>query len=340
VVTVPKLARISIAYSAAFLVAIGLSGCGAASGEVVARVGTVVITKGVFDHWRQIVASMSPTRRFAATGQTLARALIDGGSAKQRTLAFLIFSARTIGEAADDDIEATDAEVKSALARYRYERVYGTGTALSRDAALQVVLSDKAETRSDRSWIVKVSLLATKVAQRQLREAEGKVTRAQLARYYARRKKHFVTPERRTVAVIETVRRAKIEQAKREIESGQSLLRVVKRRNDEPAVGGLKRDLSRRSLRHGYERDFFDAEPGVLVGPLKAEIYFLFEVIAVIPARQQTLREVQAGIRRRLIAGPDRQILTNSLREADQAWRSRTRCSAAYVVKQCGTLLM
>jgi len=65
-------------------------------------------------------------------------------------------------------------------------------------------------------------------------------------------------------------------------------------RDDEPEVGGMKSNLTRRNLLHTYEQNYFRAKPHVLVGPLKSEIYYLFEVTAVKPPRQQTLREVEA----------------------------------------------
>lgn len=147
-----------------------------------------------------------------------------------------------------------------------------------------------------------------------------------------------MVPERRNVEVNETFRKAKIDKAKQEIDAGQDLVSVVKRRNDEPDVGGSKFGLVRHSLPHGYEDNYFKAKPHVLVGPLKDEIYYLFEVTAIVPARQQTLGEVLATIRQRLIVGAHRYVFTNLVRALNEKWKRKTRCRAAYMVNQCGTL--
>jgi len=330
-----KLARVVVSCSAVLLSIIGISSCGGGSDEIVARVGRAAITKPEFEHWLSVGAATGATRLYSPATQASARDPRSYATQKQQTLSFLISSTRTIGEAAEKGIDVSDTQAKAALDRLRYERIYGTTTPLPKEAELQSLLSGKGETPSDRLWIVKVHLLVAKLEQRQLVEAEQKITYAQLASYYAKNRRRFVVPERRDVEVIETFRKAKIETAKREIQSGQSLHGVVQRRNDEPDVGGSLRGLSRRALRHGYENNYFRAKPGVLVGPLKSEIYYLFEVTAVMPARQQTLEEVQAKIRRELISGAQRRVFANTVRALDERWRSKTFCATGYAVEQC-----
>jgi hypothetical protein len=315
----------------ALLMVIGPSACGGGGNEVVARVGSTAITAAVLDHWTTVEATISPATGPAHAGSPRYATL------KQRTLGFLISSERTIGEADELGIRSTEKEVQEALRLFDFERNYGGRR--SQDTELQRLFSAKPDTQADRAWIVKVRLLAEKIVQRQLSQAERAIMHAEIVSYYANHMKRFLLPERRDVAVIETFRRAKSEEARREIEAGRSLLGVVELRNDEPAVGGFKAGLSRRSLRHAYEENYFAAKPHVLVGPLKAEIYYLFEVTAVLPPRQRTLGEVQASIRRQLVSARELGVLTKLVRVLDRKWKANTRCRAAYAVEQCGSRL-
>jgi len=238
----------------------------------------------------------------------------------------------------EEGIKVTDAEAQNALDRARYEQIYGLSPTTGQ-GELAALLSSKAETPADRLWIVKVHMLAARVDQRRRAAALPKVTDTQIANYFVRNKARFVLPERRDVVVIETFARAKAEQAKREIESGRGLIDVMTRRNDEPDVGGLKLGLSRNLLRHPYEENYFSSKPHRLVGPLRSEIYYLFEVTRIVPARPETLREAQFPIRQRLIAAGQRTTLASTLRAVERRWRAVTRCRAAYLVPECGAKL-
>jgi hypothetical protein len=317
--------RLLVATGAAFLSMISLTGCGTKSGEVIARVGDSAITKATLEHWLSVANSTAgPARSHDSSGYV----------PRQTILGFLLSAERTIGEAREDGIVVKPSEAYAALETIEFERSNGlSATPLPEP---QNLLLDKAKRTADRAWIIRVNLLAEKVARRRLSQAELAISDAQIKTYYRTHKRDFVLPERRDVAVIQAFHKATADIAKREIESGRSLLSVVRRRNDEPDVGGLKRNLSRRGLRHAYEDNYFSAHPHVLVGPLKAEIYYLFEVTAVVPSRQQQIAEVQSAIRRKLVAGTQRQLLNDLLHGLDKRWRSRTRCRAAYLVAQCG----
>jgi parvulin-like peptidyl-prolyl cis-trans isomerase-like protein len=315
----------------AVLCVVVIGGCGNGSAEVVARVGDTAITRGTVEHWIAVTATMSPaTRALAGDPQS-------DTTPQQRALSVLIYAQRTIGEAREAGIEASDREAGKALERLRFER--SSGLSVGQPPAVQALITGNVETRADQVLLVKVRMLAERMEQRQLAEAEQRITHAQILGYYTENKRSFVVPERRNVAVIETFRKAKSDLARREIEAGKPLLSVLERRNDEADVGGYKLGLTRRALIHTYERNYFSARPHVLVGPLKSEIYYLFEVTAVMPARQQALAEVQQIIRRKLIAGRQRRVFTSLVRALNQSWRSKTRCRPAYIVDQCGAPL-
>jgi hypothetical protein len=298
---------------------------------VIARVGGMPITRATLRHWTSVGAAMTPS-----TARALVHERPEQMGLKQRMLSFLISSERIAGEARDAGIAVSDAAVSGALERLQYEQHLKLS---SLQPELQSLIAVRVETRSDRLWIIKIRMLAERLEQRVHSQAEQRITHAQLVSYYAKHKRDFLVPERRDVAVIETFHKKESEIARREIDSGQDLRRVVNLRDEEPAVGGLKRGLLRRELRHGYEDNYFTAPPHVLIGPLKAEIYYLFEVTAIMPARQRTLAEAQLIIRRQLIAGSQWQVLEGIERALEQEWRAKTRCRAAYMVAQCGGVL-
>jgi hypothetical protein len=319
--------RMFIASGAAFLLMISLIACGGNSDEVVARVGAGAITKATFEHWLSVTDSTAAQARSHTS---------PGRLSEQRILGFLISSERTLGEAREADIVVTRSEADAALERIVFERAHGLATPLPEP---QNSIFARSKRTADRAWIIEVHLLAEKLAQRRLSQAEDEITHAQIIAYYTTHKDRFVLPERRDVAVIEAFRKTTADAAKREIESGRSLLGVVERRNDEPNVGGFKRGLTRRALRHAYEENYFSARPHALVGPLKAEIYYLFEVTKVSPPRQQRVEEVQSAVRRTLASGTPRQLLRTLAQRLDEKWKGKTRCLAAYMVTQCGSEL-
>ncbi len=328
---VSKLFRVLIAVGAALSVGGTMCACGSGSGGVVARVGKTEITASALEHWISVRAAMAPeaTSVLDPNGRTHWR---------RWTLDFLIGAARSIGIADEKGITVTDVEVQKTLDRSRHELLDGFSLSTG-NRELAALISSKAETPSDLLWIVKVHMLAARVAQRQRAEATPKISDAQVAAYFVRHKTRFVVPERRDVAVIETFARAKAVQAKREIESGRGLIDVMMRRNDEPDVGGLKLGLSRKSLLHAYEQNYFSSRPHHLVGPLQAEIYYLFEVTRIYPARSETLREAQFAIRRSLVAAGQRTYLAGALRAVERKWKTLTRCGAAFLVPECGAKL-
>ncbi len=306
----------------------GVGGCGSDSGEVIARVGASQITAGSVAHWAYLGETVA-----APMTQALFHDTPERLTWKQRALRFLISSAQTVREAHERGIQVSNAAAATALELLQLQEQQGLPIL---KPGLERLVSVKAETHADRVSLVRLHMISEQLQKLELSEAEEGLSRAQLANYYAAHKRDFALPERRDVAVIETFQKADSDAAKREIDSGKSLLGVVNRRDDEPGVGGIKRGLSRRGLRHGYENNYFTAPAHVLVGPLKEEIYYLFEVTAIFPPRQQAFAEVQKKIRMMMIAHTRSVVLKLAEQALERKWRPRTLCRAAYVVQQCG----
>ncbi len=303
-----------------------LSACGGSgSGDVVARVGGNPITRAAFDHWLSI--------RAATNGQTVSDRTVSGGAPKQGVLGFLIFSRWLIGEAAELGVRVSDREAQKQLELFKYDQLEGLRyERLPKAAGLQKSLAGSGETRSDQLWLMKLNMLAARVEQAHLAEAQRQISGAQIARYYDENGQRFVLPERRDIEVIATFDEASAEKAKREVQAGKSFLSVVKRVSIYPN--------NPEGLPHWQEEPVFHdhvfaAKPHVLSGPVHQALYYVFEVTKVTLARRQTQAQSQASIRQQLAAGQQRRVSTELLEAFERKWIARTDCRAGYVVPRC-----
>jgi predicted lipoprotein with Yx(FWY)xxD motif len=296
---------------------VGLAACGTGAHDPVAvRVGRAGISAGTVQHWMSV--------RFGGVA-----------GSREQVLGFLISSQRTIGEAGELGVGASDTEAQKQLEVLRYDEQEGLGYLPSpTEAALQRAVGGGV-TRADRVWLMRLSMLATRIEQKRLANAQQAVTHAQIARYYDGHREQFVVPERRDVVWIVTYSDATVRRAMREVHAGKNLLSLAERISlDPPTINGM--ELS-TTLQPELAEHVFATRPHVLAGPFRqAENHYIFEVTGVTPARQQTLIEVEASIRNRLATQKQRQESATLAAASDRAWALRTSCAAGYVVPGCG----
>lgn len=310
---VVKLAGTLLLLSATLLLACGLSACGGGAGAVVARVGGVPIAKSDLDHWVSV----------AGGGQQAAR---------RQVLGFLISSQWLLSEAAELGVTVTDAEAQRQLELLAYDQREGVPfEGFSQQGQISAFFA-KAKTRTDRLWLMKLSLLASQTKQRQLAAAERQVTATEIAAFYGQHKALFVLPARRDVTWIVVYSETVLQDALREVRAGRSLLALASRVSlDAPTITGLEPHPAREK---GLARHVFAAKPHVLTGPFRQGVnHYVFEVTKAVPARLQTIAETEAAIRRRLAA---RWISTVLPAVISHKWASRTACTPGLVVPECG----
>jgi hypothetical protein len=264
------------------------------------------VTQGSLAHWSSVFAAMST-------------AALRGVPPRRRAEQFLIAAARTVGEARELKANVTTGEADTTLERLRYE---------PGQEALKAALRSRSETQADRREIVKLSMLTERLEGRLLRQAELAIPTSVLTNYYDRHKHDFVIPERRDVAIVVNYSKREVELALKEIRSGKSLIDVIHKRNDEPVVGGIHRNLRRGHTPRLYEERFFATKPKVLVGPLKVVIYYLYEVLAIKPSKQRDLTEVEAVIRHRLVSAAAHRLVAASIHQLEARWPLRPHCGA------------
>jgi parvulin-like peptidyl-prolyl isomerase len=263
---------------------------------------------------------------------------VDGGTTgsdvgmKDRVLGFLIFSRWLRGEARELGVRVSEGEARKQLELLRFDQIERRQyEGLPREPELSRFLVAPAVGVSDRLWLMKLSILAARIEQMRALQALHEVTKSQIARYYDENRSRLLVPESRDLEIIMTKHEAGVRKAKREIESGKSFLSVAKRTNVSPE-GGLHLGLARGAGEKLFENVVFTAKQHVLLGPVKQQLFYIFEVLKITPAKEQTLVRAQASIRKLLAA---RLALPRLMRAVEAKWIARTSCLPAYVVEKC-----
>ena len=113
-------------------------------------------------------------------------------------------------------------------------------------------------------------------------KGKDKVTDAQIAAYYNKNKARFAQPERRDLRIVLTKDKAKAEQAKKALESGQSFKSVAKKYSIDQASkaqGGKLPAVAKGQQEKALDNAIFNAKKGKLTGPVKTQFgYYVFDV--------------------------------------------------------------
>jgi hypothetical protein len=312
-------ARRAAGCGAVLLAVVALTACSQGPGDVVARVGETPITRTELEHWLLVRAGAG---RRATPTETV----------KRQVLGFLISSQWTIGEASELGVKVSDEDARKQLELLRYETREGIKyERLPMEAKLQESLANPGLTSADRLWLTKLNMLATKIEQKRLAEAEQAIAHAQVVKYYDEHKRGFLQPERRDLAWIVTYSESTLQKAVREVRSGKSLVSVAKHVSlDPPTIEGLELRSAREKA---FAKHVFAARPHVLAGPFRQQQnHYEFEVTRVTPARQLTLAQAEASIRQALAL---RLVSTELPGTFERRWTARTSCRRGYIVPKC-----
>ncbi len=354
------------ALGAVFFALLGLSACGGIAGDAVVQVGGTAITKTTFTHWLSVAASSSAQTTPGAAApkpvvpdppsysacvahlQAIAPAPAKGQpkptpaqlktqceqqykTLKQEVLGFLISSQWVVGEAADQGVKVSDAEVKKQFEKIKTQQ-------FPKAADFQKFLATSGQTVSDLLLRVKLNLLTTKI-QKKVATTKKPITQAQIAKYYTENKQRFGVPEKRDLSIILTKTESQAKSALAEIHSGKSFASVAKRVSIDPASktkGGLLPGVVRGQEEKALDAAVFAAQKNVLSGPVKTPFgYYLFEVKKVTAGSQQTLAQAEASIKQQLTAQQQQTALSTFVKGFKKKWTAKTDCRAEYVVMDC-----
>ena len=358
----------SLALCAFFVVpALALSACGGSDvpGNAVARIGDQSIKKTTFTHWMQIAAVSQAGQQPSSGGkpqvpdapsfkqciaqkkaaapkpakgqpeptdaQLKGQCQTEYNGLRDQVMSFLILSTWADQEAPKQGIKVTDKEVQDQIDQAKQQ-------AFPNPADFQKFLQRSGLTEADVFFQQRTQLLQQKITQK-VTKGKDKVTDQQAADYYNKNKERFAQPERRDLRIVLTKSRAKAEQAKRAIRSGQSFASVAKRFSIDQASknqGGKLAGVSKGQQEKALDTAIFSAKKGELVGPVKTQFgWYVLEVTGITPGRQQSLEQSKASIKQILASENQRKALENFGKSYRKRWKGATSCRDGYVTQDC-----
>jgi foldase protein PrsA len=354
-----KAVRVVLALCALAASAALVAGCGGVPGNAVAEVDGEAIEKSSFDHWLQVAAKSSgqgnaqapkppdyeacvAAKRKATPKPAKGQSKVTDDQLKtqckteyeqlrDQVLQLLISFQWLEGEAEEMDIKVTDAEIKKSMEEQKKQN-------FPKDADFQKFLKDSGQSEEDILLQVKADLLATKIRDKVVK-GKDKVSDAQIEKFYNENKQRFAQPERRDLRVVLTKGKAKADQARAALRSGQGWKQVTKRYSiDEAskAQGGKLPAQAKGTLEKALDEAVFKAKKGQLLGPVKTQFgYYVFEVTKVTPASQQTLEQAKETIRQTLQSQNQQKALESFSKKYSDKWKERTDCREGYAIQQC-----
>jgi len=359
---VTKPLRSLSALGAVLFALVGISACGGIPGNAVVQINGTPITKTAFDHWMGVAAASSATSSTEkpaipeppnyttciahqaktapkpvkghpapTTKQLKSECEQEYKSLQTEVLGFLISSQWVLGEASSLNVKLSDAEVKKEFTKIK-------DTQFPKAAEFEKFLATSGQTVSDLLLRVKLNLLSAKI-QKQIVKEKGKVTQAQIAKYYNENKARYGTPEKRNVRIVLTKSEASAKSAKKEIESGKSFASVAAKDSIDPtskANGGLLKEVVKGEEEKALNTAIFAASKSVLGGPVSTPFgFYIYEVVSIAPGTQQTLAQVQSTIKQQLIATGQQSALSKFVKDFKKKWTAKTECRSGYVVADC-----
>jgi foldase protein PrsA len=350
-----------LALGAFFVPAAILAGCGENNlpGNAVAEVDGTAIQKQDFEHWMNVAvkssaqgdnAELKPPAFTECVAQAKkAAAKPAEGQPKQTDADFkkqcqaqydqlrqqivgLLISFEWIErEAEKQGVKATDAEVKKALADQKKQN-------FPKEADYQKFLKDSGQTDEDVIKRVRLDVLSNKIREK-VTKGKDKVSDAQIKAYYDKNKAQFAQPERRDLSIVLTKTKAKAEQAKAALDSGQSFKEVAKKFSIDDASkaqGGKLPGVAKGQQEQAFDDAIFQAKKGQLTGPVKTQFgWYVFEVDKVNKATQQTLAEAKPTIQQVLASQGQQKALDAFVKDFRAEWKQKTECREGYVTQDC-----
>jgi foldase protein PrsA len=250
---------------------------------------------------------------------------------KTEVMQFLIQAEWVQQEAEAQGVKVTDKEIKRSFEDQKKQ-------AFPNEKAYEQFLKSSGMTEADILFRVKLDQLQQKLTQKVTEDAK-KVSDEDVQQYYEKNKKRFAQPERRDLLVVLTKTKAKAEQAKRALESGQPWKKVVKQYSiDEAskAQGGKLPAVSKGQNEKAFDEAIFGARKGEIKGPVKTQFgWYVFEVQKITPASQQSLAESKETIRNLLRSQGQQKALDAFIKDFRENYKDDTECADDYRVAEC-----
>ena len=246
------------------------------------------------------------------------------------------------GEAEDRGITASQREVEAQL-----EQIVTQNFACKKGQdpfdckQLQQFLKTSHFSEDDVLERVKLQLLSSEL-QKQITDAVPPVTDEEISNYYQAAKDQFTTPASRDVRLVLNRDKAKVEEAKSQLEqddSPASWKKVASEFSTDVSSknnGGLRPGLTDGLVEEPLNSAIFEASQGQIEGPVKTPLgYYVFQVEKITPEKTQPLSQLKAQIRSQLHQNAQQEAFTQFVDDYGSKWQSRTICSSGYVIDRC-----
>jgi foldase protein PrsA len=334
----------------------GLAACGGVPGNAVAEVDGESVEKSQFDSWMTVaakaggqgsgtvpeppeytacVADKRKAQPKPANGQKPVRDSELKDQCKQeyeairdRVMQLLVNAEWIEGEAAEQNVTVSDAEVRKAFETQKQQN-------FPKDADYKNFLKQSGQTEEQLISQVRTGELARKISEKVVK-GKDKVTDAEISAYYEKNKARFAQPETRDAHVVLTRTKARAEQAKEAVESGDSWKSVANRYSvDESSKqqGGALTGVTQGTQDKGLDAALFSARRGQVVGPVKTSFgFYVLEVDKITKGSQQTLEQSKETIRQALVEEKRQKALTAFVADYEKEWRGKTECREGFKV--------
>ena len=354
-----KAVRLFMALCALAATAAVVAGCGGVPGNAVAEVDGTAIQKDDFTHWLNVVAKSSgqpnaavpdppdytkcvATKRKTTPKPTKGQPKVTDEQLKKQcsqeydtlrtqTVGLLVSYKWIEGEAEEQGVKVTDAEVKKAFEEQKKQN-------FPKDADYKKFLEQSGQTDDDILLRVKLNLLSQKIRDKAIK-GKDKVSDAQISDYYNKNKSRFTQPETRDLRIVLTKTEAKAKQAKAALAKGQSWPKVVKRYSIDQATkstGGKLPGQAKGTLEKSLDQGVFSADKGNVTGPVKTQFgFYVFEVTKVTQAKTQSLEQAKSTIKQTLVSQNQQKALDSFIKDFRKRWREKTECRKGYTTSDC-----
>jgi len=349
--------------------ALVLAACGGDNvpGNAVAKVDDELITKKSFDHWMnvaaisaqgpaqggkaapkaqipdapkytQCIANKKKTAPKPAKGQPKPKDSDFKAQCKQeyeglrdQVMQLLIQNQWVTGEAKVKKVKVSEAEVKKQFAQQKKQ-------SFPKEKDYQEFLKTSGFTEEDVLFRVRLEQLSNKLREK-VTKGKDKVTDAQIKTYYEKNKKRFAQPERRDLRIVLTKDKGKAQDAKQELDSGESWKSVAKKFSIDQASKNQSGELlavAKGQQEPALDKAVFAAEKGKLTGPVKTQFgWYVFEVTKTTKASQQTLQQASQTIKGILASENQQKALDKFIKSFQKKWKKKTNCRKGYVTQDC-----
>jgi foldase protein PrsA len=293
----------------------------------VATVDGDTIPRTEYSHWLGVFTKEAASQAQQQQGAAKPTA----AQLRENTLRFLISARWLDGEASDQGVKVSDADVQKSLADQKKQGFPNAGD-------YEKYLKSSGQSNADVLQRVRVTLISNKLSTKVVGKG-GAITDQAIADFYAKNEAKFVQPEKRDLRVVLTKDAAHARSALDALDAGQSWKSVTQRYSIDDqtkAAAGKLPAQAKGALDKTLDDAVFSADKNKVVGPLKTQFgYFVFEVTGVTPGSKQSLDEAKGSIKQTLQSQNQQKSLDTFVKAFNARWRDKTQCSAGYRTSDC-----